>query len=227
MNKIYASALIMQPISILFDNTEMNNEKYKAANSLVIKKLNELALLKDLNPSEIARRSGVPQPTVHRILSGQSVDPKITIIRKIAECLGTSLLELEGELITATNSHTVPLIEWDQLTHQKENKPTTSILCPTSHGPNTFATRVKDNTMTSQYGRSYPEGSIIYIDPDRADRVKPGDRVLAIIEESIPSFKLYGEADGERYLQSINLQYPIITRAFEITGLVIGMWIPE
>jgi SOS-response transcriptional repressor LexA len=81
--------------------------------------------------------------------------------------------------------------------------------------------------MTAQYGRSYPEGSIIYIDPDRAHEAKPGDRVFAIIEGKIPSFKLYGEADGERYLQSINLQYPIITRQFEITGLVIGMWMPE
>ncbi len=124
-------------------------------------------------------------------------------------------------------SSEVPLIEWDQLAAKRARSFSTEIPCPADHGPNTFATRVKDNTMTAQYGRSYPEGSIIYIDPDRAHEAKSGDRVFAMIEGKIPSFKLYGEADGERYLQSINLQYPIITREFEITGLVIGMWLPE
>jgi SOS-response transcriptional repressor LexA len=217
----------MQPVSNLIDNTEMNNDKYKAANSQIISKLNTLAETSNINPSEIARRSGVPQPTVHRILSGQSEDPKITIIRKIAECLGTSLAELEGNLTTATNTLTVPLIEWNQLTDDRASSLSPLIPCPSQHGPKTFATRVKDNTMTAQYGRSYPEGSIIYIDPDKAHEALPGDRVLAIIEGKIPSFKLYNEADGERYLQSINLQYPIITREFEIIGLVIGMWMPE
>lgn len=124
-------------------------------------------------------------------------------------------------------SVSAPLIEWDQLTNPDAHKLATLIPCPVPHGPNTFATRVKGNTMTAQYGRSYPEGSIIFIDPDRAHEAQSGDRVFAMIEGKIPSFKLYGEADGERYLQSINLQYPIITREFEITGLVIGMWIPE
>lgn len=218
----------------------MNTDKYKAANTQIIERLNELAKYRDLSPSEIARRTNVPQPTVHRILSGQSEDPKITIIRKIAECLGTTLAKLEEtsrDLVQETQltysassnreSSKVPFIEWDQLTNKRTRSLSPEIPCPTDHGPNTFATRVKDNTMTAQYGRSYPEGSIIYIDPDRAHEAKSGDRVFAMIEGKIPSFKLYGEADGERYLQSINLQYPIITREFEITGLVIGMWMPE
>ncbi len=121
----------------------------------------------------------------------------------------------------------VPLIDWKHLTQPKAHDTAPLIPCPTNHGPNAFATRVKDNTMTAQYGRSYPEGSIIFIDPDRANEAQSGDRVYALIEGKIPSFKQYGEADGEHYLQSINLQYPIITRPFEIKGLVIGCWIPE
>jgi len=121
----------------------------------------------------------------------------------------------------------VPLINWDQLTKPQAHAIAPLIPCPTDHGPNTFATRVKDNTMTAQYGRSYPEGCIIFIDPDQAEAAKSGDRVYALIEGKIPSFKQFGDTDGERYLQSINLQYPITTRQFEIKGLVIGCWIPE
>jgi SOS-response transcriptional repressor LexA len=212
----------------------MNNEKYTAENLKIIEKLNNIAVSKGLTPSEIARRAGVPQPTVHRILSGQSIDPKITILRKIASCLDTSIAELEQnkDAVAEINKpygvkNTVPLVDWKQLTEPKAHEIAPLIPCPTAHGPNTFATRVKDNTMTAQYGRSYPEGCIIFIDPDRADKAQPGDRVYALIEGKIPSFKQYGDADGERYLQSINLQYPIITRPFEIKGLVIGCWIPE
>lgn len=142
----------------------------------------------------------------------------------VENAIGPKLDNLEKNIIRSIST---PLIEWNQLTDPRAQKLATLIPCPTDHGPNTFATRVKDNTMTAQYGRSYPEGSIIYIDPDRAHEAQPGDRVFAIIEGEIPSFKLYGEADGERYLQSINLQYPIITREFEVKGLVIGMWMPE
>jgi SOS-response transcriptional repressor LexA len=139
----------------------------------------------------------------------------------------TSEIAVSDDKTSKTEHNRVPLIPWEHLTDTKARDLAILIPCPTDHGPNTFATHVKDNTMTAQYGRSYPEGSIIYIDPDRADMVKSGDRILALIEEKIPSFKLYGEADGERYLQSRNLQYPIITKAFDIIGLVIGTWIPE
>ena len=229
IGEIYANVLLLQPVYELIDNTEMNNDKYKDANSAVISKLNELMLSQNMNQTEMARRSSVPQPTVHRILSGQSDDPKITTLRKMAETLGTSLGALEGE---SNKRHggdlTVPLIEWNQLTTPKAAKLAPLVPCPAKHGPNTFAARVKDNTMTAQYGRSYPEGSIIYIDPDQTNAAQPGDRVYALIEGRTPSFKQYGIADdNQEFLQSINLQYPIITKAFEIKGLVIGMWMPE
>ena len=121
----------------------------------------------------------------------------------------------------------VPLIEWGQITKPETHSIATPIACPANHSDKAFALHVKDNTMTAQFGRSYPENSIIYIDPASAHKAKSGDRILALIEGKIPTFKLYGETDGERYLQSINLQYPIITKPFEIIGLVIGMWVPE
>jgi SOS-response transcriptional repressor LexA len=243
--QIYTSALITQGFSNLFHNTKMNNDKYKQANAAIVRQLNDIATDQDLTPTEIARRTSVPQPTVHRILSGQSEDPKITIIRKIAECLGTTLAELEeaadrknriSEPATRYRTATpnsaqptaeVPLINWEELNNTNSHTSTTAIPCPTAHSTATFATTVKDNTMTTQYGRSYPQGSLIFVDPTQAKTAKNGDRVLALIEGTIPTFKIYGEADGERYLQSINPQYPIITRQFTIIGVIIGTWMPE
>lgn len=134
------------------------------------------------------------------------------------------LLGLEDDEV---QSNDVLFIEMDDIVDIENSQASTLISCPTKHSNMAYATRVKDNTMTAQYGRSYPEGSIIFVDPERAKEAKNGDRVIAIIEGKIPTFKQYGEADGQRFLQPINLQYPSITREFEIVGLVIGLWIPE
>jgi SOS-response transcriptional repressor LexA len=125
----------------------------------------------------------------------------------------------------------VLFFQMDEVAEMENSTSSILIACPAPHSKMTYATRVKDNTMTSQYGRSYPEDCIIFVDPERAKEAKNGDRVIALIDgengQKIPTFKQYGDADGQRYLQSINPQYPIITKPFEVIGLVIGMWIPE
>lgn len=45
---------------------------------------------KDWSPAELARRSGVPQPTVHRILTGASRSPRRETVDSLARALGIS-----------------------------------------------------------------------------------------------------------------------------------------
>ena len=197
---------------------------------------------KGLTETEAAKLANTSQSTLHRVITGEIASPRAQTIEKLANALDVSYSYLidgdnSNHLKEPRNQHIsyedlleqqgVPLYEWEVLTTGSTMVNPLRIVCPIPHSSKTFATRVKDNTMTAQYGRSYPEGSIIFIDPELAENAKNGDRVLAMIEGRIPSFKQFGEADGERYLQSINLQYPIITKEFKITGLVIGMWMPE
>lgn len=45
---------------------------------------------------ELARQTGVPQPTIQRILSGESKDPKTATVDKLARFLGVDTPELRG-----------------------------------------------------------------------------------------------------------------------------------
>lgn len=100
--------------------------------------------------------------------------------------------------------------------------------CPSSHGLRTYALRVEGESMTASYGRSYPAGSVIYVDPDQAGGVVSGDKVIAKINgDSKVTFKVYVEDSGKRFLRPLNPQYPMITDEFRIIGKVIGTWIPE
>lgn len=93
-----------------------------------------------------------------------------------------------------------------------------------THGPHTYALRVKGSSMVSPYPgqRSYPEGTIIYVDPDKP--ITNGCRVVARIHDSEEAtFKEYVEDAGKRYLRPLNPQFPTIelTEGMHICGVVV------
>jgi len=101
------------------------------------------------------------------------------------------------------------------------------MLCPSRHGVRTYALRVVGDSMTSPYPgqRSYPEGTIIFVDPDRA--VTSGCRVIAKQQYSEDvTFKEYREEGGKRFLRPLNPQYPMIEMDdnTRLCGRVIGKW---
>lgn len=102
--------------------------------------------------------------------------------------------------------------------------------CPRSHGRHTFALRVRGDSMTNPYPgqRSYPEGTLIYVDPD--EPVENGRRVVAkLLDSDEVTFKVYAEDAGRRFLKPLNPQYPTLelTDGYQIVGVVIGSYLPE
>ncbi|ODC01180.1 hypothetical protein A3197_01470 [Candidatus Thiodiazotropha endoloripes] len=129
----------------------------------------------------------------------------------------------------------VPLISWIQAGHWREAEdlyePGDAELilpCPASHGIHTYALRVEGDSMTSPHGKSYPEGCIIFVDPDQRGGVVSGDRVIAkLVGDNAVTFKVYIEDAGRQFLRPLNTQYPPITEEFRLLGKVIGKWEPE
>ena len=93
-------------------------------------------------------------------------------------------------------------------------------------GPHAYCLRVVGDSMvnTNPNGYSYPEGAIIFVDPDAS--VVSGARVVAKIPDSdMATFKVYVEDAGRRFLKPLNSQYPTIEMTDEmvICGVVRGM----
>jgi SOS-response transcriptional repressor LexA len=102
--------------------------------------------------------------------------------------------------------------------------------CPVSHGPHTYCLRVSGDSMTNTIPgqKSYPEGTIIFVDPDRA--VTNGCRVIAKIPgANEATFKEYREDSGKRYLKPLNQHYQMqeITDGVILCGVVIFSGVPE
>jgi SOS-response transcriptional repressor LexA len=128
----------------------------------------------------------------------------------------------------------VPLISWVQAgawceanieTHDGESW----LSCPVAISESGYALKVLGDSMTNPGpGRSYPTGSIIFVDPEA--ETKTGDRVIAQIPRTNEAtFKILVEDAGRQFLRPINPQYPIIeiTEETHICGKVVGSFIPE
>lgn len=102
--------------------------------------------------------------------------------------------------------------------------------CPSRHSEKTYALRVVGDSMTSPNpgDRSYPNGTIIFVDPERAWEI--GSRVIVRLPNSSEvTFKTYTVDAGVPYLIPINPRYPTIPmpEGAHICGVVIGSYWPE
>jgi len=64
--------------------------------SPIKKNLEWLIAKKRTNPYELQRATGVPQPTIHRILSGESNDPRTKTLQPLADYFGVTVADLRG-----------------------------------------------------------------------------------------------------------------------------------
>lgn len=98
---------------------------------------------------------------------------------------------------------------------------------PKPMSASSYVLRVRGDSMTAPGGakRSYPEGSLIYVDPEKRGPVN-GDRIIAKLEGSDEvTFKIYKNEDGRQWLMPLNPQHEPIREEFKVLGTVIGMWV--
>lgn len=140
--------------------------------------------------------------------------------------------------VTANFHHIskVPLISWVQAGMWCETVSSIEscdaelwLPCPVKISPSGYALRVVGDSMTNPgMGRSYPDGCVIFVDPEIA--TNNGDRVIARLPASNEAtFKVLVTDAGKNYLKPINPQYPIIeiTEEMQICGKVVGSFIPD
>ncbi|WP_268843101.1 MULTISPECIES: LexA family protein [Aeromonas] len=173
--------------------------------------------------------------------------PDAKNIAELAKALGVTvfwLIDGKGDpvgsnVVPASKSFLlVPLLDFVQAglfcqgnwTPDGQDEDCVRYACPNPKaGPNTYALMVRGESMTNPFGsRSYPEGTIIFVDPDVP--AKPGHRVIAALQDGKLTFKELAENEqGEKYLRALNQRYTISEygEPVKICGVVIGSYMPE
>lgn len=197
----------------------------------------------EITQEALAERVGVSQVAIHKILKGGKTAEMVKLGKALgctAEWLETGTDSVHGPqsadvLVLGEAHRRMPLIGWvragEWCESPDEFEPGDAeewLPLPRNAGPKSFALRVQNDSMTSPYPgqRSYPEGMIIYVDPDKP--VTNGARVVARANGEY-TFKAYVEDAGKKYLKPINPAYPTIdiTEDVHICGVVIGSYLPE
>lgn len=202
----------------------------------------------------VAKAIGISQSQIGRILRDES-QPSFGIVAQLAQLFRVPLDQLirarneaGGNVIHVVSlppeqrdgqwarDHMgpVPLISWvragafDQASDPfQPGDADRWIPCPVAHSDNTYALTVRGDSMTSSHGKSYPNGSIIFVDPLRLSPTS-GQRIIAKLDGSDEvTFKVYQEDAGVAWLKPLNPEYPLIRQAFRVLGTVIGKWEDE
>ncbi|MGF6348997.1 LexA family protein [Variovorax sp. W2I14] len=194
-----------------------------------------------MTQQQLATAAGVSTSTIGNLESGLRGKPRE--LNSMARALRASSSWLEsGKGVWANDPNVeegpevrglVPLISWIRAGYWDEASDPLQpgdaeqwLACPSPHSTSTYVLRVKGDSMTAPHGntRTYPEGCLIFVDPEKRSPLN-GDRIVAKLEgENEVTFKVYKNEDGRQWLQPLNPSHEPIREAFRTLGTVIGKW---
>lgn len=198
-------------------------------------------LEKDLSENELGRRAGVPQPTIHRILNGDSKTPRKANVEKLARALGVAPEWLlfgpsHGNVVSVPNPHReakeYPVISWIDAGTWAESLdygPSREML--TSHeyaGEHGYWLEVQGDSMTPVQGNGFTPGMRVLIQPDGFDLVNGKFYIARLRDSGDTTLKQYVRDSGVEYLKPLNPAYRMIAidENVDIIGRVIDAKYP-
>lgn len=185
----------------------------------------------DISQNELARLTNVPQPTIQRIISGESKEPRRSNLAKLAAYFGVTVAYLTAGFDNGRIANEAPeirrvmIINWkdivDWIDNPRRDEPPdnstyTHATVPLSAAA--FALTVSDDSMAGEF----LPGTVIICDPSKAPT--SGNYVIAReTAASLPTFKQYIIDGARSYLKPLNTAYPTIlcTDECEILAVVV------
>lgn len=236
------------PVGFIINDACVAKRKYVSRVDWTRALAKVMASSKDLKTqTALAKKSGVAQSTIGRILRGE-VNPQSGNLERIARAFSLSLAKLtelgqEGEplaeptddLKSVKRSARVALISWAQAGSSADalNNPQSGdgeewMPRPKHSGARTFALRVRGESMEP----GYQHGDIIFVDPDVAPE-HGKDVVVRLDDRNEVVFKRLVVEGKLEYLKPANPNWP--DRIIEISahpgariiGVVIGKWVQK
>lgn len=207
---------------------------------------------KGWNTTELARRSGVPQPTVQRFIKGQHGQPRDTTIKKIAAGLGILEAELRGlsaaylsdnETAERQPGYNVNLIQADEHHQQTKLKKTKwSEFCTNSDSitDNTellFMLLKKEIEVTdrcfwieinSTIYKDLKPGSMLLINPDATPNTR--NTIIITFQGEPKTLAKYYKGLGGLHIEPLETGYPesvpLAGKQYTVDGVVIWVQPP-
>ncbi|WP_242504527.1 helix-turn-helix domain-containing protein [Pseudomonas songnenensis] len=216
------------------------------ADMTIAARLGELMKVKGWSEGELSRRSTVPQPTINRILSGESDSPRKSTVSKLARPLGVSpewLLFGSGSAnVGATDQphreeRQYPLISWvaagalaESCDNFQPGQAEEFIESNENAGRYGYWLEVKGLSMVSpSEGPSFMPKMRILVQPEGFDVVSGKFYIAKMLDTGETTFKRYVRDAGVEYLEPLNPSFGTIRMSDSIVliGRVIDAKLPK
>ena len=185
----------------------------------------------------LAEKMDITRGAITHYLAGRR-QPPLKQFQKLAAILkvdpswlqfGTSTAETPGKAnkkAIENINHPLPILSWKQAAEfVNTNSEEINEFLPHFYTDQSrwYGLRVMGDSMTASQGKSFHEGDIIIVDPDKTP--EHGNFVVGLLPNSNePTFKQYVVDGGVSYLKPLNPQYPIvqIDKSTHIYGVIIS-----
>ncbi len=195
--------------------------------------LEHLVKIHNLSINELAKKSGIPQPTLHRMLSGTTASPRRKSLAILAEFFNISVLQLEGlESLPLSipniikNKHSIseiPIVPWELLKSWPsdiETKDLKKIIIDKEVPAFSFALICPH----SQLAPLFNEGTILIFKPF----MSPKNRSFCLVyfkENNQLEFNRLIVDDNDYYLKSEDISENVILKKIKKEDRIIGVLI--
>lgn len=193
-----------------------------------------------LTQDQLAAKAGVVRRQIAAYEAGDS-KPRGNVLANLAAALGASMQWLatgEGEGPDVSNVRKtvtvrdLPVVSMSNLTYFEPNDPNHKFsaidFIPSPHeaGEFSFGVMVQGESMESCSGPSFPDGTIVVVDPETD--IEDGEfGVFIDINNSQATFKMFTVDQGGAYLQPLNPSYPIVNAEdYVLIGKVVSAQLP-
>lgn len=167
----------------------------------------------NLNTLELSRRTGISQPVIYRLMTGETHDPKLSTVLTLAnyfditlECLiGETVNFSSAEISNKKSSFEVPLLTWKQAVNhltlaQDILSSTEKTLINFKPISNIFALKTEDDSMLP----IFPKGTLLIVNGDQK-HPQNGNYIIAKIGTNKKALFRQFIIDNEiSYLKSLN-----------------------
>ncbi|QLH42299.1 MAG: helix-turn-helix domain-containing protein [Coxiellaceae bacterium] len=177
------------------------------------KVLQRLLFERRMKPVDLAREVDLPQPTVHRLISGKSTRPYRSSLEPIAAYFSITVDQLLGEqpldeaehakLPTKVQFKEIPMIKWDAIEGYLQQGLAKDhdayVMGAPSLSDHAFATVLEDSSMEPVF----PKNSTLIFDPTQT--AKDRNYVLIQLKEvKLPIFRQLLIDGKDQYLKPLN-----------------------
>lgn len=204
------------------------SEEMTAPTAQISNILERFMRIQRITVSELARRTNLPQPVLYRIVCGDTEDPRLKTLRRIAQYFGISISQLIGdepldfEQMTGArgqvHARLLPLLQWDDLSAWPNNR--TSLPFSVAYeqsGDQFFALKMNDGSMRP----SIPEHAVLILQQNLP--LNDHDFALIRLGNGQHFFRQVLFDHNTLRLKPLNPDYAVreISEPYEVVGVLI------